>query len=148
MNGGVLRLPSGSAGLRALLDLSTARVVIPPYWGRREKVLQFARSIVSRHVPLEKLEWGAIGPRALTYYVRAFRLSDEPAQPDVFYPLHFTEAEKLFAENGAEEVEKTFTPDTRSVHLWNEMIKSYKKAPPPAGSFVAKMCRRFNVEPV
>ena len=36
--------------------------------------------------------------------------------------------------------------NTVAIHLWNEVIKKYKHAPPPEGSFIYKACMKHGIE--
>jgi hypothetical protein len=144
INGAILKLPPDSKVLKSLVDLARARVVIGPYWRRRDKAVQIARGLVGRAVPLSKLEWGIIGPRALTHYLRANGIDRNALPASVFYPVRFTEAQDLFNLDAAE-IEALLAPETRAVHIWNDMIKELKKTAPPAGSFIDRKCRQFDI---
>lgn len=144
INGAVLKLPPDGKVLKSLTDLARARVVVGPYWRRRDKAIQIARALVGRAVPIGKLEWGIIGPRALTHYLKKNGL-DEKARPQaVFYPIPFTEAQDLFNRDAAE-IEARLGPETLAVHIWNDMIKELKKTAPPPGSFIDRQCRHFEI---
>jgi hypothetical protein len=144
INGAVLRLPPDSECLGRLIDLCRSPVVIGPHWPRHRKLLQRARSLVGTHVPIQQLEWGAVGPMALTHFVTSCRLLHHCQPVDVFYPVHFKDAACVFTAD-ASAVAALFTSSTRAVHLWNNMLKELKHLPPPPTSFIAKMCERFGV---
>jgi hypothetical protein len=90
------------------------------------------------------MEWGVIGPFGLTHFVKELGLTEHALPPEAFYPLPFTDADLLFAADAAP-VEAMITPRTRAIHLWSDMIKARKREPPPAGSFIAKMCERYGI---
>jgi hypothetical protein len=144
INNAVLRLPADSDCLEQLISLSRAPVVVGPHWSLRQKAVQIGRSLFKVHVPIQNLEWGTVGPMALTHFVTSGRLLHHCQPMDVFYPVHFMDATSLFSADSAS-VEGKFTSSTRAVHLWNDKIKEAKRLPPPRGSFVAKMCEKFDV---
>lgn len=144
INGAILKLPADSRVLKSLVDLARARVVVGPYWRRRDKAIQIARGMLGRAVPISKLEWGIIGPRALTHYLRAEGIDRIAQSASVFYPVPFTEAQDFF-NCDASEIEARLAPETRAVHIWNDMIKELKKTAPPNGSFIDRKCRQFEV---
>jgi hypothetical protein len=144
INGAILRLPPDSPYLTYVSRLVSARVPLPSHWPRRKKLKQLLRACVGRHRRLGQLDWGSIGPIALTIFARENdRL--RVAQPsDVFYPIHWRDAAALF--DPVVHIEDRFTTRTRAVHLWNFHIRDLKTRPPPPGSFIARMCERYGVE--
>lgn len=145
INGAILRLPPDCQCLKAAVELCRSDVVVPPQWPRRKKVKQRIRAIFGRHVPVQNLEWGAIGPLALTRLIADFRLQHKSQPADVFYPVPWQEAHLTFAAD-ASLVWSSFTSSTRSVHLWNDRVKDLKNSPPPRGSFIAEMSDRYGIE--
>jgi hypothetical protein len=145
INGAILRLPSQSPCLQQLIALCRAKVVVAPQWSFHKKLQQRLRSLAGAQVPIEKLEWGVIGPIALTRMLADFQMLHRCQPVDVFYPVPWQEAWRFFEPDIAA-VDRTLTSHTIGVHLWNDRIKDLKRTPPPPGSFVAKMCKRFDVE--
>jgi hypothetical protein len=145
INGAILRLPPDSPCLQKLIALCRSDVVVPPQWSRTQKAYQRLRAVIGRHTPVEKMEWGAIGPQALTRFLIDLRLLHRCQSVDVFYPVSWQQAWHLF-EPDAALVENALTANTRAVHFWNDRIKHLKGRAPPPGSFVAKMCEAFNVD--
>lgn len=146
INNAVLHLPQNSDCLQSLVALCRSDVVIPPQWPTGQKVAQRLRGMIGAHVPMQKLEWGAIGPLALTRLIADFRLLHKCQPADVFYPIPWQEAHLTF-EPDASLVWKALTSNTRAVHLWNDRIKEIKRKPPPRGSFIAEMCERYEIDP-
>ena len=144
INGAILHLPPDSSCLRELLSLCYAPVVVPPQWPLKKKLIQKARALVGAHVPVWKLEWGSVGPMALTHFVSSKRLLHHSQPTDVFYPVHFMDAATLLADDAAA-VEAKLTSSTRAIHLWNNCLGAGKGTSPPPASFIAKMCNRFGV---
>ena len=146
INGAVLRLPPDSACLADLLALSRASPFIAPHWPRRQKAIQWLRGLVGKDLPVEKAEWGALGPFALTYYVKNTGLRQFSQPPEVFYPVPFDKASTFF-EPDPGYVTARITPNTRAVHLWNDMIKDLKKQPPHPKSFIGRLCEQYEIDP-
>jgi hypothetical protein len=145
VNGAILKLPSDSIVLQSLLELARARVVVAPYWRRRDKLKQMARGLIGRAVPISRLEWGIIGPNALTHFIKISGLDSKILPQKVFYPIPHPQAANFF-DCDASKIEMELAPNTLAVHVWNDLIKEFKKNPPPAGSFIDKQCRHFAVE--
>ena len=143
INNAILRLPPDSGCLDNLIKLAHSRVVVGPHWSVKHKLFQHAMGLIGWQTPIEQLEWGVIGPFALTHYVLATKLRHHCQAVDVFYPVHPNDASDCFLE--AATVESRITSNTRTIHLWNDLIKRQKKVPPPASSFIAKMCRNHGI---
>lgn len=122
INGAVLRLPPGSPALDYLAS----------------HVGRFDRATVKH---------GMTGPRILSEALREFDLVGRAQPVDVLYPLHWSEAWKLFDPRATEEVERR-VGGSATVHLWNEMLRlggTVKDHRPPAGSFLAGAFARAGV---
>jgi hypothetical protein len=135
----VLQIPAGSpllADLRALVDSDP---IIPPWWPPEEQEQQRLLATQGRALPLSEMPWGTIGPKALTYFVKKNGMTDQAARREVFYPIHWSGAEKIFAPNS--NIQQSFTDQTKAVHLWNAMIQRQKRAAIDPSSFVAEICR-------
>ncbi|MFN3746760.1 MAG: hypothetical protein ACK4TL_18825 [Hyphomicrobiaceae bacterium] len=145
INNAVLRLPPNSACLQSLVTLCRSEVVVPPQWPARRKILQRLRGMVGAQVPMQELEWGAVGPLALTRLVCDHRLLHKCQPADVFYPVPWQQAHLMF-EPDAAPVWDAMTSSTRAIHLWNDRIKGLKSSPPPRGSFIAQMCERYGID--
>lgn len=144
INGAVLKLPPDSVVLNELLELARAPTVVAPYWRRRDKLKQIVRGMLGCAVPLSRLEWGIIGPNALSYYLKAEKLDAKALPREAFYPIPYKQAADFFNRDAAD-VEAQLKPHTRAVHIWNDIIKELKKKPPPRGSFIEKQCQRFGI---
>ncbi len=144
INGAVLKMPRDSETLDRLLALCHSEVVIAPQWPLRRKIKQRAKSLFGKQTPIHELEWGIVGPLAITKYLTEARLLHHCQPYDVFYPLDHKEAVQIFAVEGPP-VEGLFTSSTRTIHLWNEMIKKNKPAAPPSGSFLARICEALDI---
>jgi hypothetical protein len=144
INGAILKLPPDSPFFAHIDKLVNARVPMPGYWGARKRLKQLARASVGLQYPIEKLEGGIVGPRALTHFALANGWAALAQPVDVFYPIHHKKASVVFDPHV--DVESRFSARTRAVHLWNARIRAKKLLPPPPGSFIARMCERHGVD--
>lgn len=144
INGAILKLPPDSPFFAHVDKLVNARVPMPAYWGAAKRFKQLARACVGLQYPIEKLEGGIVGPRALTHFALANRWAGFAQPVDVFYPIHHKKASVVFDPHF--DVESRFSPRTRTIHLWNARIRAKKLLPPPPGSFIARMCERHGVD--
>jgi hypothetical protein len=145
INNAILLLPPESDCLKLLLEFTAAPILVPPYWSYRRQLLQLARSFVGMQKPVEELGWGAIGPKALTHFVKSTRQIHLTQPFDVFYPIHWRDVAAFWSADY--QPESHFTSSTRAVHLWNKGLKRTRVHPPPADCFIARMCKRFGIEP-
>ncbi|QAY75498.1 hypothetical protein [Sphingosinicella sp. BN140058] len=135
---GVLRLPPDCPMLATLLTLFDERVV-PPWLPWRARMAARWRLLRRKRVGLSDMPWGSAGPAALTYLVNAHGLAHHALAPEILYPVHWREARWIL--DPSRTLERMTGPDTRSVHLYNELIKGFKEAPAPPGSFLARLQR-------
>jgi len=130
----VLLLPPDSPFLAQMQRIVSARVPFVPYWSPR-KVLQ--QALLRR--PLQDLPRNVIGPPAITHYAKNAGLPIQPA--DVLFPIPYERWRAPLIPGYP--VEDLLTERTRAVHLWNTVLLEFRDGPPPAGSFLARMCDRF-----
>jgi hypothetical protein len=143
LGAGIIRLPSRSPALRDLVKFVEKRAPVPPWWPFRKRLRQYLRGFLGRHETPERMKWGTFGPIALTAYLRRHRLLDQAQPAEVFYPIHWTQTGLYF------EIPDAVTPllsqATIGVHLWNKIIREQYDFAPPPGSWLAEMCRRYDV---
>ncbi len=139
----ILQIPPTSPLLADLLEFVNADPVIPPWWPLEEQERQRQLAAQGRALTLEDMPWGTAGAKALTHFIGKNGLTAQVAPRDVFYHIHWSGAERLFAPDGR--VEDSFTPQTQAIHLWNAMIQRQKNADVDPASFIAEICRRQNV---
>ena len=84
------------------------------------------------------VNWGQLGPELVTNVVKELKLENEMLDEAKFYPIFFSEFEKMLDPNQreycAEKVNNSYC-----VHLWNEFYNRYtipKNLPPPENSFL------------
>jgi hypothetical protein len=142
INGAVLYLKQGLPLTEGLADLFVDNFV--PRWVRRSRArkLKLKRFFGVRITPAD-LPWGTFGPNAISELARQHGYFDSAKAPDVFYPLHYSEAHRLFDPSFS--LDMVVTERTVAVHLWNEMLRDLKKTPPPAGSPLERLFARFGV---
>jgi hypothetical protein len=143
LNGAVLRLPSDCPYLAYIDALVAAPVPMPRHWSITKKLRQLARALIGRQRRLAELEWGVIGPLALTAFARRNGWLSLAQPEEVFYPVHWRERAMFFGP--AELIEQRITPATRAIHLWHMGFTKDQKVRPPAGSFLARMCERYGI---
>ncbi|MBV8687054.1 MAG: hypothetical protein JOZ90_06150 [Alphaproteobacteria bacterium] len=136
INTAVLRLPPDSPLLPPLLALFEERQV-PPWLSRRARLAAWLRLKRSGRTGLGRMPWGAAGPLALTWLARQAGLDGEALPAPTFYPRHWDDARWIL--DPAVTLESVVGAETRAVHLWNELIKGFKDAPAPPGSFLARL---------
>ena len=142
----VFYLPPDEPFLRQMIEVATSPVPVPPQWPRGRRLRQRLRGLVGKQKPLARLSHTVIGPQALTWYVRKYRIPCLPRE--MFYPLPPEEGVALLPFIPGVRVEDYFLPETRALHLWNTLIRPLKRGPPPPGSFMARMCERYLDAPV
>lgn len=144
---GVLWLQKDDPFLSWMKRLTEARVPIPGHLPIRKKLEQLGRALVGRPRPLNKFGRCVIGPGEFTDFLRRANRLKQAEPIEVFYPLPHEQFSMAF--DPAANVEAFFTPRTRAVHLWNNSLvqSGLLKAPPPPGSFVARMCDQYGIDP-
>jgi hypothetical protein len=90
------------------------------------------------------MPWGTYGPDILTYVVRRHGLTTKAQPTPVFYPVAHPEALILYGP--AEPVEAKITAETRTVHMWHSRLFAVSGSPPPKGSYIDGVCRKFGIE--
>ncbi len=136
INGAVLRLPAESPMLAALLEMFEEREI--PFW-LAAKARAVAEENLRRtgRICLELAPWGVAGPLALTALAARLNLSHLAQPQEVFYPRGWADAAWVL--DPATDLDQVVTGRTLAVHLWNELIKDFKDAPAPEGSFLARL---------
>jgi hypothetical protein len=135
INSAVLFLEHNSPLLSDLLTLVYSNPVIPPWWPIEEQIKQKYLGFENRARSLEHLDWGVIGPQAVTYYAYRHNLAHIAKPVEVFYPFHWSEAQCLF--DPTFDICSRITPNTCAVHLWNTLIQDFMDQEPAPGSFMS-----------
>jgi hypothetical protein len=135
INSAVLFLEHDSPLLSDLLNFAYSDPVIPPWWSFEKQIRQKNLSYENKALSLEQLDWGIIGPKAMTHYVHRHNLAHLAKPVEVFYPFHWTEAKRSF--DPAFDLFDRITENTCAVHLWNNAIQDLKNQEPASGSFMS-----------
>jgi len=139
----VFYLPQNSSVVSEICEFVSQQYPIPPFY---DEVIRFdleQKAKLGHPVDVRDLPWGVYGPQALTYFVRKNNLIQFARPTEVFYPLHFTQADALVSSKY--EVSELITTSTVAVHLWNQALRY----PPTTvgqpvletGSFLEKFAR-------
>jgi hypothetical protein len=142
INSAVLCAPSRSAFARELAEVRnmTGR---PPWYGPKRTVQYYWSRLRDGKISVEDMPWGTFGPEMVTYLAQKHGVASRAQRPDVFYPLHWRDARKLYGP--AELVERLIQPETRAIHMWNGALYGLRDLPPPKGSFIANQCVRHDI---
>ena len=120
INGAVLKLPAQSPLLNDLWTAINTAGFIPP-WERINKRIKWRMKRLVGRYDITQLPLPNFGPRALTYYARARRLSHLALPPETFYPVHYREvAEALLAPRTP--ISAVISPETVAIHLYNKKL--------------------------
>src|SRR5262249_42639632 len=148
VNGAVFYLPQNSILLERLLNYVKDPFVVPPFFRISERAKLHARKLLGIPWHVSDLSWGVFGPRAITYFAKKLRLLDKACPPEVFYPVHEDQAHGPFCSGF--DVEKLTTPNTLTIHLWNEKLRQPSALRPEnprdtliieEGCFFERFCR-------
>lgn len=136
LNGAVLRLPADSPLLPPLIALFDEADV--PFWLSKAQHAAAAQRLREHgRTGLALMPWGSTGPIALTALARRFGLEAAALPAEIFYPVPWREAGWIL--DPARKLDDMVRPGTVAVHLWNELIRNFKDAPAPPGSFLARL---------
>ena len=133
INNAVLKLPADCA---VLTDLCKLKEITSPFlpWiytpGKRfRRRIKFAvkRMFNRDSCSLENLPFSALGPHALTYYLKKHHLYEKALPIDVFYPLHWTQVHHLVDPNFR--IESVLSDNTVGLHLYNEAMRRAPNEP-------------------
>ena len=132
VNNAVLRLPARSRLLETYQAALRRRPIRTP-WATPHVRLKRELEIMLGHAEPSNPRKLAIGPRALTYFVRKLGLEDRAAPRRRFYPLADDQAELLVTPSDAA-ARGLISPDTTVVHAWRGKLWSIGASAPPAKS--------------
>ena len=117
--------------------------VCPEWYGPRRKLQFYFDRLRGRPDGVEYLQWGTFGPLMFTHLLKKHGLTHFASPPEVFYPINWREARALYGP--ADELEAMLSADTRAIHLYNSQLRELAKAPPPKGSYIAKICQELGI---
>ncbi len=144
INNAVMLAPAGSQLVFDLQDIPTPNRR-PPWFGPRKSLEFYWMRWRLGRMELEDYPWGTFSAGLLTHAVKSNGL-EQYAQPiDVFHPVSWADARSLY--EPAEIVEDKVTARTCGVHMWHSRLHGLRDEPPPAGTYIAKMCEQFAIDP-
>jgi hypothetical protein len=138
LNTAVLRLPSDSPILPGLIAPFDERT-IPAWLSWRERWRATRRLRRDGRSDVARMPWGATGPRALTALARRHGLERWASPIETFYPVHYSQAAWVL--DPAMTIDRIAAPGTIAIHLWNEVIRTFKELPAAPGSFLDRLHR-------
>jgi hypothetical protein len=140
LNNAVLKLAPDSPLLSDWVA-ATKEGRVPPWLPVHRAPKAWLKQAAGRRVEPAELPFGTFGPKAITALAERHGLTKRAQPEPVFYPLHPRDAERLF--DPTLSLDELVTPDTRTIHLWNEKLGPMKMQPPPAGSILAELFSRY-----
>lgn len=135
---GVLRLPSDSPMLAALLDIFE-RPTTPSWLPWFSYLPARTRELLSGKADLARLPWGTTGPFAMTAHAKRFGLASKAVPMEVFNPVPWQQASWITDPDVS--LNDVVTERTVGIHLWNQCIKTFKDKKAPDGSFLDRLQR-------
>lgn len=137
INGAILLLSPDCEMLTKLHDLLDSKS--PPKWvrlGRRKRLNLYLKALLGR-ASLTDFRWGVIGPDALTWFVKEYKLEHRVLPADYFYPVHFLRVRDLLDPELT--IEDLTTHRTRCIHLYNECLRNEISGSIPPTSPLGRM---------
>lgn len=141
INSAILRLPPDSPILSNCLALAFHAPVIMPWWSQAKQLRHRVKAKLGYGRTVASLPWGAIGPRAITYYTHEAHVVPLVKPYHVFYPNPSSLAADVF--DPAADIDSRLRPDTIAIHLWNTELRDVKMLPIPQGCFIDRWYRRL-----
>lgn len=147
LNCGVVGLPQECTLMDMLLDYYDNLPAYPPWWNKNQRrKMDRLSDDIPHPAKIYKTERTAFGPQAFTHFAKQSGDFDKAMSTDVLYPVPFQLNDVFFDPHG--NVEGHFTEDTLSVHLYTNGTKPWwRKNAPLAGSYVARMCEKLDINP-
>lgn len=136
INTSVMRIPADCPMLADLLAIFDQREV--PFWlSRSRRLAARLRRRLTGRTGLEHMPWGTAGPYALTAIAAKHGRTGAALPAAAFYPVHYRDAGWL--RDPSRPLDSVIAPETIGIHLWNELIRTWKEEQAPAGSFLARL---------
>lgn len=133
--------------LHDLVDIFNVKKSLPQCVRKYSSSKRYAKLYVKNlfHGPLHivDLPWGTTGPKGLTWLVGEHNLACKAKDVSVFYPLKMSQAQKIF--DPEFDIEAVISDETKTIHLWNNKIKTFKNHAPHPDSYIGRLCREFDI---
>ena len=148
LNCGVVAIPQTGALMDVLIDYYDNLPDYPAWWGpKQKKKMDRLDPSLAKAVRIFQAERTAFGPQAFTHFAKLTGDIDKAMTPDTLYPVPF-QLNDVFYDPYAQ-VEKHFTDQTMSVHIYTNAARPWwRKNPPLAGSYIARMCAQLSIDPM
>jgi hypothetical protein len=140
LNGAILKLSPDSPVLQDWLA-TAASGSVPPWLPFHRAPKAWLRQALGARIHPSELPFGTFGPKSITALAARHGLTDKTLPEPVFYPLHPRGATRLY--DPTLPLASIVTPETRTIHLWNEKLGALKRTVPPEGSILAELLRRY-----
>lgn len=147
----VLGLPRTSQALLGLLDFFEDEYAIAPWlkpWQRED--LQREKDAGSP-VHMTEQNWGFTGPASVTHFLIETGEIDFSEPVEAFYPISFSDRNKMIISRHNDWVDAHITPQTRGVHFWARRMKprleEQENNIPRRGSFLHKLLEKHQIDP-
>lgn len=143
VNNAVLLAPPASQMVRDLNTLPATNRK-PAWFGPKRSLLYYIDRLRRGTITVDELAWGTYGPGMVSYLIKKHGLQTYRQPPEVFYPVRYADARKLYEPAGI--VEAMLTPQTYAIHLYHSRLGELKKAPPQPGSYLANACEKHGID--
>jgi hypothetical protein len=144
INNAVLHIPARSDLLRFYLEALNRVPIRAPWATGHIRVKRELEILVGKTIPFDP-DRLAIGPRALTYFIRRLGLENRASPREAFYPLGDDEAH-LLTDPDDRPATALIGPETIAVHAWRGKLWSIGQSARPAGtSWLGRLCRELSV---
>lgn len=147
---GVLGLPKSSQTLQGMLDLTKDMYPIPP-WATPERQDELrALKEQGKGVHMSLMQWGICGPEALHYFANATGEVKYAFEPEVLYPIPFSNTRSFHRPHLKRVVEASIDETTLSVHFYGRRFRNIfaqTGGMPPEGSYAHEVCEKHRIDP-
>ena len=143
INNAILRIPAQSEMAHDLCDLPKTNRC-PPWFGPKRTLLYYWARLTKGDIGVLDLPWGTFGPGMVTYLAKKHGVAEQAQPRWVFYPVKYQDAKALFGP--ADIIEKMITPKSRALHMYRARLFDFVDKPPPRGSYLDVVCRRYGVD--
>jgi Alpha 1,4-glycosyltransferase conserved region/Glycosyltransferase sugar-binding region containing DXD motif len=144
LNNAVLGLPAGHELAAWLAACCEEPNRLLPYDGLSMRLRKLRRRYFAGD-RRDGVRWGEYGPKGLTQAARHLGYLDKAQPAAHFYPVRCDDWRVMFASSAHKK--PPWTPDSRAVHLWQQMMNSApgfdKNARFPEDSPFEELCRRY-----
>ena len=147
LNCGVVAIPRAGRLMDALLGYYDNLPDYPEWWGNRQKKkMDKLSAALPLAVRIYQTERTAFGPQAFTHFATVTGEIGKAMTSDTLYPVPF-QLNDVFYDPHCN-VEGHFTDQTLSVHIYTNGTRPWwRKNPPLAGSYMARMCEKHGIDP-